>query len=264
MLTIGEFSRTCFVTKKTLRHYDDIGLLRPAHVAENGYRYYTVGQIRTMRLILRLKAYGFSLPEIAAHLANPDSTALSQKLVEKQRLMESERDQTERVLRRMEQDIEKLERNVDIMEQNITVTTVEREPQTIFGIRKNISVQDFQELFGELYAAAGKKGLQPLGGPMAFYHDEDFNAEHTDIEVALPVAAGTPGSRELAGGLHACSTLVGPYDSDAFTAIYAGLMQWIDENGYHVANSPFDSYVKGGPEVDPKDYVTEVYFPIAK
>lgn len=264
MLTIGEFSRTCFVTKKTLRHYDDIGLLRPAHVAENGYRYYTADQIDTMRLILRLKTYGLSLPEIAAHLAHPDSVALSQKLAEKQCLMESERNQAERVLRRMEQDIEKLKRSIDIMEQNIVVTTVEREPQTIFGVRKNITIQDFQELFGELYAALQKNGIQPLGGPMAFYHDEDFNAEHTDIEVAIPVTEGTPGSRELAGGLHACSTLTGPYDSDAFTAIYAGLMQWIDENGYHLVSSPFDSYVKGGPEVDPEDYITEVYFPIAK
>lgn len=264
MLTIGEFSRTCFVTKKTLRHYDDIGLLRPAHVAENGYRYYTAEQISTMRLILRLKTYGLSLPEIAAHLANPDSVALSEKLAEKQRLMKRELDTAERVIRQMDRDIEKLKRSIDIMEQNITVSTVERDPQTVFGIRKNISVQNFQELFGDLYATLAKNGIAELGGPMAFYHDEDFNAEHTDIEVAVPVAKGTAGSHEIAGGLHAYSTLAGPYDSDAFTAIYAGIMQWIEENGYHVASSPFDVYVKGGPEVDPQDYLTEVYFPIAK
>lgn len=254
----------CFVTKKTLRHYDDIGILRPAHVADNGYRYYTADQLRTMRLILRLKTYGLSLPEIAAHLANPDSEALSQKLIEKQRLVERELQNSQRVLRQMEQDIEKLQRSMDIMEQNVTVTTIEREPQTIFGIRKHISVQDFQELFGELYAEISKKGIAPLGGPMAFYHDEDFNAEHTDIEVAVPVAEGTAGSRELAGGLHACSTLAGPYDSDAFTAIYAGIMQWVEANGYHLCGSPFDVYVKGGPEVDPQDYITEICFPIAK
>ncbi|MDL2217710.1 MerR family DNA-binding transcriptional regulator [Christensenellaceae bacterium OttesenSCG-928-M15] len=38
MLTIGEFSRICFVTKKTLRHYDEIGVLRPKFTADNGYR----------------------------------------------------------------------------------------------------------------------------------------------------------------------------------------------------------------------------------
>lgn len=264
MLTIGEFSRTCFVSKKTLRHYDEIGLLRPAHVAENGYRYYTADQIRAMRLILRLKSYGFSLPEIAAHLAYPDDELLSQALFEKHRLLEAEIGKAQRVLNRMEQDIEKLKRSIDIMKQDIAVEVVERTPQTVFGVRRAINVQDFQELFAELDASLTKNGITALGAPMAFYHDEDFSADDSDIEVAVPVAEGTAGSHPIEGGPHACSTLSGPYDPEAFTALYAGIMQWIDENGYHVAGSPFDVYEKGGPDVDPKDYVTEICFPIAK
>ncbi|MEG0375868.1 MAG: helix-turn-helix domain-containing protein, partial [Raoultibacter sp.] len=191
MLTIGEFSRICFVTKKTLRHYDDIGLLRPMHVADNGYRYYTADQLSTMRLIQRLKLYGLSLPEIAVYLANPDGSALSQKLEEKRALMEAELDSTERVLRQMSNDIEKLKRSIDIMKQDIVVAIANREPQTVFGIRKCISVKNFDELFNELFASLAKNGIAPLGGPMAFYHDEDFNADHSDIEVAAPVAEGT-------------------------------------------------------------------------
>ena len=264
MLTIGEFSRTCFVTKKTLRHYDDIGLLRPAHVAENGYRYYTVDQFRTMRLISRLKSYGLSLPEIAAYLANPDDELLSQKLEEKKRVMQSELQSAERTLTLLEQDIEKLKRSEDIMKQDITVKTVERKPETIFGVRKTIAVKDFQELFGELFSILGRKGIQPLGAPMAFYHDEKFDSEDMDIEVAVPVAEGVDGSRKLEGGLHACSTLLGPYDPDAFTATYAGLVKWIEDNGYRIARSPFDVYAKGGPGENPEDNITEIYFPLEK
>lgn len=264
MLTIGEFSRTCFVTKKTLRHYDDIGLLRPAHVAENGYRYYSADQIRTMRLILRLKTYGLSLPEIAAYLANPDDVALSGKLEEKRLQMRADLENTDRVIHQMEQDIEKLQRSIDIIAQDIIVKTTERNPETIFGVRKTISVKDFQELFGELYAELGKNKMEPLGGPLAFYHDEDFNASSSDIEVAVPVAEGTPGARTLAGGLHAYSTLTGPYEPEAFAATYAGIVQWIESNGYHMTGAPFDVYVKGGTEVKPEDYITEIYFPIAR
>lgn len=264
MLTIGEFSRICFVTKKTLRHYDEIGLLRPAHVAENGYRYYTSDQLRTMRLISRLKSYGLSLPEIAVYLANPDGEALSQKLSEKQELMKRELDSAEQVLRQMDQDIEKLRRSIDIMEQDITVKIIEREPKTIFGVRKTINVKDFQELFSELYSSIAKNNIKPLGAPMAFYHDEEFDASRSDIEVAVPVAEGTAGAHTLKGGPHACSTLAGPYDSDAFTAVYAGIVKWIEENGYRMIDSPFDLYVKGGAEVQPQDYITEVYFPVAK
>lgn len=264
MLTIGEFSRTCFVTKKTLRHYDEIGLLQPAHVAENGYRYYTADQIRTMRLILRLKTYGFSLPEIAAHLSNPDEILLSQKIQEKQQIMETKLAGARRTLHQMEQDIEKLKRSIDIMEQNITVKLVEREPQAIFGIRKSINMKDYQELMGELFSTIEKNGIIPTGAPLAIYHDEDYSGDHCDIELAVSVAPGTGETRTLAGGLHACSILTGPYEPEAFTAIYGGLVKWIDENGYHIANAPFDVYAKGGPDVDPNDYLTEVYFPISK
>jgi hypothetical protein len=43
MLTIGEFSKICRVSPKTLRYYDQIGLLKPSQVSsDSGYRYYEV------------------------------------------------------------------------------------------------------------------------------------------------------------------------------------------------------------------------------
>lgn len=264
MLTIGEFSRICFVTKKTLRHYDDIGLLRPAYVAENGYRYYTVGQLQSMLLISKLKSYGLSLPDIAAYLAHPDEEMLMAKLKEKHRQMQRDMQRMERILRQMEQDIGKLQRRMDIMEQDIAVKVVKREPMTVFGVRKAMDVRDFGDLFAELYRIIMQKHLQPLGPPMAFYHDEEFVSEHSDIEIAVPVTGGIEGTRELAGGLHGCSTIAGPYEGDVFSSTYAGIVKWIEDNGYHICGAPFDIYVKGGPDTSPEDYVTEVYFPIEK
>lgn len=73
MLTIGEFSKISRVSTKTLRYYDQIGLLKPGYVSrDSGYRYYEVAQLRDMLLITRLKQYQFSLPEIAAVLATRD------------------------------------------------------------------------------------------------------------------------------------------------------------------------------------------------
>ena len=45
-LKTGEFASLCGVTKDTLFHYDDIGLLKPARVGENGYRLYGLYQLR--------------------------------------------------------------------------------------------------------------------------------------------------------------------------------------------------------------------------
>ena len=60
MLQIGEFSKICQVSVKTLHHYDKIGLLAPAEVDRfTGYRYYCIEQIDRMNYIQRLKRYGF-------------------------------------------------------------------------------------------------------------------------------------------------------------------------------------------------------------
>ena len=65
VLSIGEFSNICKVSTKTLRYYAEIGLLEPSEVnPENGYRYYSIEQLKTMLFINRLKSYSFSLDEI--------------------------------------------------------------------------------------------------------------------------------------------------------------------------------------------------------
>lgn len=77
MLQIGEFSRVCQVSVKTLHHYDKIGLLIPAEVDRfTGYRYYKTEQIDDMNYIQRLKRYGFSLDEIQHLLPISDKKEL--------------------------------------------------------------------------------------------------------------------------------------------------------------------------------------------
>lgn len=65
MLSIGEFSKICKVSTKTLCYCAEIGLILPNKInPENGYRYYSIEQLETMLLINRLKSYYFSLEEI--------------------------------------------------------------------------------------------------------------------------------------------------------------------------------------------------------
>ena len=65
MLSIGEFSKICQVSTKTLRYYAEIGLILPNEINyENGYRYYSIEQLETMLFIKRLKSYNFSLEQI--------------------------------------------------------------------------------------------------------------------------------------------------------------------------------------------------------
>ena len=62
--TTGEFAKLCIVKKQTLFHYDDIGILKPEILADNGYRYYSYLQLDTFTAIAMLKELDLPLSEI--------------------------------------------------------------------------------------------------------------------------------------------------------------------------------------------------------
>src|SRR5580693_2102094 len=65
MFSIGEFARLGAVSIRTLRHYDEIGLLPPAEVDPvTGYRSYSATQLRQLNRIVALKDLGLSLGQI--------------------------------------------------------------------------------------------------------------------------------------------------------------------------------------------------------
>lgn len=74
--SIADVARMSGVTARTLRHYDDIGLLEPAYVGANGYRYYEEEQLLRLQQILVLRELGLSLAEIAQAVdSEPDTLA---------------------------------------------------------------------------------------------------------------------------------------------------------------------------------------------
>lgn len=67
-MTTKEFAAACNVEKRTLFYYDEIGLLKPARVRENGYREYDIEQFTRMETIKLLQSSGLSLMEIKSVL----------------------------------------------------------------------------------------------------------------------------------------------------------------------------------------------------
>src|SRR2546430_11694881 len=63
--SIAQVARMSKVTSRTLRHYDDIGLLTPAWVGRNGYRYYEREQLVDLQRILIMRELGLGLEAIA-------------------------------------------------------------------------------------------------------------------------------------------------------------------------------------------------------
>ena len=71
--SIQEVARLAGTTSRTLRHYDDVGLLHPSRIGSNGYRYYDADALVRLQRILLLRDLGLGLPQIAQALeSQPD------------------------------------------------------------------------------------------------------------------------------------------------------------------------------------------------
>ncbi len=87
LLSIGRFAQLTGLTAKALRHYDELGLLRPAHVDEfTGYRWYSLEQARDAVAIRRLRAFELPLDEIAEVLRGDDALLRERLAVQRARL----------------------------------------------------------------------------------------------------------------------------------------------------------------------------------
>jgi len=68
-LIIGQVARASGVPAKTIRYYEQIGLIAPAERAANGYRLYDADTVEVLRFIRRARALDFSLPEVTELLS---------------------------------------------------------------------------------------------------------------------------------------------------------------------------------------------------
>lgn len=73
LLTAGEFAKLLSTTKATLRHYDQLGILQPALVEDNGYRYYRPDQAQVFLVIELFSDCGLTLKEIRGYLETFDT-----------------------------------------------------------------------------------------------------------------------------------------------------------------------------------------------
>ncbi|TCJ03767.1 MerR family transcriptional regulator [Cytobacillus praedii] len=273
MLSIGEFSKICKVSTKTLRYYDEIGLITPDEInTENGYRYYSIRQLKKMLIINRLKSYHFSLEEIKAVLdleEDQSEEGLYSALIRKKKEIQERLNAFEYTLNQISNDIVNVKNGIPIMAHldHLEVQLVETQPLNLLYIRQMMSIDDYAagygKYFNRLYEKIASEKLTLLGTPMTIYHSQEYNPAGNDTEFAIPIAECIKGTRDLPGCLCAKSVLKGPYTE--LTSVYAKLREWAENEGYQLVKSPYEVYV-----TDPyqamvsEDHITEVYFPVKK
>src|SRR5512138_1722678 len=223
LVPIGRFSRLCRLTVKALRHYDEIGLLRPALVDErSGYRYYAVAQAADAERIRLLRDAGVPLDEVRSFLLAPDAAAA-------RALLDAHRQRLHAEAAGIQGALAALEGLLDGATQAPRVELRSFEARPVMGLRTTLPTArvgaEAPRALGAIYAYLASVAVAPAGQPFTVYHDEEYR-EEMDVEFAVPVTRRLVGKGELAGrelpAAHcACTTHAGSYD--AIGAAYGAL-----------------------------------------
>ncbi|MBL4932312.1 MerR family transcriptional regulator [Clostridium paridis] len=268
MLTIGEFSKLCKVSSKTLRYYDSIDLIKPAWInKENEYRYYSIDQLEKIYLINKLKEYQFPLIEILNILNKNDDNYLKACIIEKQEYIRKQIERQNDILKQMQKDINIIEsRNkfINICE-DIKINIINTEPISILSIRRFIKEGEEGELFNELIPLIEGFKLHVYDKPISIYHNKEYVENSlVDMEMGVPVEeTDNKYIRTLEGSLCIYTKYVGSYQRAQF--VYNTLYKWKEEQNYEVIAPSYQKYIKGASDTDnPDEYITEIYIPVRK
>ena len=270
MLKIGEFSKLSRVSVRMLRHYDEIGLLKPAEIDRfTDYRYYRADQLPTVCRITALKDMGFPLADIVRILAvYDDKEKLEEYFSARQRELEAISQDTAHKLTLLEAARKRL-RKEENMSYDITVKTFpERYAATV-----HMTIPRYEDegmVWGIMAQETCRMNLaeaDPCLCAVTFL-DGEYKEENVELMAWKTVKGSYPDTEHvkfltLPEVTVASCTYKGSYEQ--ISEVYAAVVAWLEANGYEYAGPMFNIYHVSPHETqNPDEFVTEVCYPVKK
>jgi predicted transcriptional regulator YdeE/DNA-binding transcriptional MerR regulator len=247
MLKIGELSKIAQVSVKTLRYYDQLGLLKPAHIDRfTGYRYYVLTQLPRLNRILALKDLEFSLDQIQSLLEGdlPGDTLqamLHNKATELRQRITSDHARLQRVENHLKGLIP------SAMDHQLPVVLKSAPDVLIASVRATLPTVSLlpawqQTQLAAIHSCLKGCGLPAQGPDILIYHQDEFRDDDLDVEVGAIIREDNvqaaedlkkgqvqirilPGAKQLATAIYTQQT-------GTPTQVFLSLAQWSQSNGF--------------------------------
>jgi DNA-binding transcriptional MerR regulator len=245
-LSIGEFSVMTRLTRKALRHYQELQLLEPAQTDPvNGYRYYDAAQTQTAQIIRRLRGLGMPVPDVRAVLLAPDVAVRSEIIAAHLVRMEVQLAETQEAVAALRA---LLVPSPEPIEVELRTTP----PTTVAAITETVALQGitgwFSSAVDEIWATLAGTGA--VGPPGGLYAPELFADELGEATVFIPCEAPTPAGRvrraTLPAGEWAVTVHIGPHSGIDRT--YGALGGHVSERLLGVEGPVRENYLPDGPD----------------
>ncbi len=271
MFSIGEFARHGRVSVRMLRHYDAIGLLRPACVdPASGYRFYQARQLAELNRIMALKDLGFTLEQVQSILEEQVSAAELRGMLRLRRGEIQARIEAETArLARVEARLATIENEARVPVEGIAVKRLEpvrvgELTGTAAGYEPSAITPIIGPLFCELWRRMADAGVSAAGPAVAYYADACAGDGAVVVHAAVPVPAVTSGDHgfdvvDLAE-VDSAAAIIHHGSMDKVLPAVQALARWIDACGFRSAGDAREVTLEWS--ADPDQWVTELQQPI--
>lgn len=263
MFKIGEFAKLTRVPVRTLRYYDDIGILKAAHIeVESGYRYYTGTQLVELNRILALKDLGLSLEQIDRILKDESRIEdlqgmLRLKQLEIEQSIQNEQQRLIRIQTWLEQE--------KVAPDRYEITVKDVPAQTVAAIQGIASSENdlamvCENLFQTLSRTLSKNQISCSEAGIVRYLNEDFTDTNIQVEALIPLRGTNPELSQLT--VHhlpamKVASLAFRGNNNQLPGVYQAILQWLDVQSYRIVDNPREIHLQ-----QDNDAVIEVQVPI--
>lgn len=264
----GDFARLCGTNKRTLIHYDEIGLFKPAYTDDRGYRYYSESQFDVFFTINCLSKLGMPLKEIGAFLNHRNPQALKKLLLE----------QREEVLK----EEERIRKTRQVIETKLALVSLQEKLESNQAgsstehIFQEYTPEEYMILSDPLNTNDHEAIIHTLCSHIGYCNKNNLNAGHP-YGAMLDVSELRQGRLDTyayfftkvidrpedfpfhikPAGTYAVAYLKGDYYDSEET--YRKLFQWIDENGFRTGQYSYKEAIIDELAADSsEEYLTKI------
>lgn len=261
---IGMFAQMNHTTIKTLRFYEEQGLLLPAVVdSENGYRYYTMDQMSVLHRIMALKQAGFTLEDIRRLNSNSDATGFLAK-------------KKEEILSKIAEltiQLAMIDGYMASSGEYLDAPVLIKRIPSVIAVTMQKRIEAYDALF-DMMPLMGAE-MERLGVTCALpeycfthYLESGYKDEQILVETCQAVTEKKENTnlvqfKEFPEIQAACIYHKGSYND--FPRTYAAILKYIEENGYEICGNIREKYIDGVWNKETEaEWLSEIQIPVKR
>ena len=263
LFKIGEVMKIMGITRKTLRVYEDMGLLTPAvQDEENGYRYYEAGQIADLHRIIALKNMGFSIEDIRCIVNGAEEKSLL--LGKMQEIL--------KILAELTVRLAEVENYLAKDTLHLTAPVLIRKIPEVTVCTMKRRIESYDALFYLMPEMGDEmERLKCICAEPEYCFTQYMEPMYKEEDILVGICEAVTEKKQDAGKVRfkvlpeipaaACIFHKGSYDT--LHRSYGVLLQYIEENGYEISGNIRESYIDGVWNKDSDaEWLTEIQIPV--